>query len=237
VRHLERYLDGQHEQVWTELVGIGPSIRDDPEEWADARAVAEETMRRVRANVARLREGLPAIGYEFANPDGVLVDPTDDVRAELDRLEAATGPIPLAVRVFCEVVGSVDLSGEHPEWPHQLLDPLMFETSVDYWIDSHEDMREQGAITDAEPYELDFSPDDLHKADISGGAPYAVRVPDASADALVVWEPHETTFVNYLRIVLRFAGMGGMGEVRHHGHDLFPTPPEVERLAAELERF
>lgn len=81
---LERYLDGQHEQVWTELLGIGPSIRDDPDEWADA---------------------------------------------------------------------------------------------------------------------------------------------------------HQTTFVNYLRTVMRFAGMGGMGEVRHHGHDLYPTPPEVERLAAELERF
>ena len=82
-----------------------------------------------------------------------------------------------------------------------------------------------------------FAPDDLHKADISGGPPYAVRAPDASVDGLVVWEVHQTTFVNYLRTVMRTAGMGGMGAAKHHAHAPLPIPDEVIELAAELEPF
>jgi hypothetical protein len=234
---LERYLDGQHVQVWTEMLGIGSEIREDAELCAEARSIAEETMRRVRDNVAGLERALPEIGYRFANPDAVLVAPRADAAAEIDRLEAVVGPVPLAFRVFCEVVGSVDLSGEHPDWQQRLLDPLMFDASVDYCLDTYEDMLEQGILKPGDPFALDFAPDDLHKADISGGPPYAVRVPDASVDAFVVWEPRQTTFVNYLRDVMRYAGMGGMGPVKHHGHDPLPTPPEIERIAAELEPF
>ena len=30
-RFLERYVDGQHEQVWTELISLGPYVRREPE--------------------------------------------------------------------------------------------------------------------------------------------------------------------------------------------------------------
>ena len=227
---LDLYRRGQHEQVWTELVGAASP-------GADARAVAEETMQRVRENVERLRGGLPEIGYRFARPDAVLVPPAPDAVAQLDRLEAAVGAIPLALRVFCEVVGTVDLSGSHPEWPHELLDPLMVEVSVDYTLDTREDMIAEGELRPDEPFDIELAPDDLHKADISGGAPYAVRVPDAGVDALVYWEVHQTTFVNYLRTVTRFAGMGGMSPIQRHGHDPLPVPPEIARLAAGLQPF
>ena len=67
-RFLERYLDGQHEQVWTELVSLGPYVRREPEYWRQARSVAEETMRRVRENLERLVVELPRVGYEFGRP-------------------------------------------------------------------------------------------------------------------------------------------------------------------------
>jgi hypothetical protein len=191
----------------------------------------------VRDNVERLRAGLPAIGYRFRDSDAVRIPPPAGIAADMDRLEDTIGPVPLAFRVFCEVVGSVDLSGAHPKWAHTLLDPLMFEASVDYYLDTRSDMIEQGVLGPDEPFELDFAPDDLHKADISGGPPYAVRAPDASVDGLVVWEVHQTTFVNYLRTLMHSAGMGGMGVVKHHGHEPIPVPNEVLELAQQLEPF
>jgi hypothetical protein len=43
--YLERYLTGEHEQVWAELVALGAAVRDEPL-YSDALAVARETMRR-----------------------------------------------------------------------------------------------------------------------------------------------------------------------------------------------
>ena len=78
-----------------------------------------------------------------------------------------------------------------------------------------------------EAFEAPLAPDMLHKADISGGAPYAVRLPDGRADAALrnvsalvpdaslpgglgvdVPEPNET-LVGYLRRSFRWAGFPG----------------------------
>ena len=93
-------------------------------------------MRRVRENLERLVVELPRVGYAFACPERVLEPPPGDVREQLERLEARVGPVPLAFAVFWELVGSVDLSGSHPDWPHELLDPLMFEASADFFLDT-----------------------------------------------------------------------------------------------------
>src|SRR5688500_17212071 len=49
----DRYRAGAHRDVWSELVALGPSVREDPYA-ADALAVAYETMQRVDANVRTL---------------------------------------------------------------------------------------------------------------------------------------------------------------------------------------
>jgi len=46
----DRYVAGEQEKVWDELIALGPSVRSDPHT-ADALAVACETMRRVDLNV------------------------------------------------------------------------------------------------------------------------------------------------------------------------------------------
>lgn len=51
--YLERYVSGEYEQVWDELVTLGAAVRQDPV-YTDALAVARETMRRARANIDRL---------------------------------------------------------------------------------------------------------------------------------------------------------------------------------------
>jgi len=58
----------------------------------------------------------------------------------------------------------------------------------------------------AGPLELDISADYLHKANISGGAPYCVWLPCTGADPLVREEEHHLSFTDYLR--LAFASKG-----------------------------
>ena len=64
--YLERYLAGEREQVWAELSARGPAIRAEPL-FAEAQAVARETMTRARANVALLVQRLTSLGYRFVS--------------------------------------------------------------------------------------------------------------------------------------------------------------------------
>jgi hypothetical protein len=61
---LERYARGEHEQVWAELVALGAAVREEPV-YADALAVAHETMRRAHCNIEMLIPRLVAVGYQF----------------------------------------------------------------------------------------------------------------------------------------------------------------------------
>ncbi|WP_310582038.1 hypothetical protein, partial [Deinococcus sp.] len=58
---LERYLDGEHEQVWADLAALGAGVRS-LDVLADAEAVAYETMHRARDNVDELIVRLTAMG-------------------------------------------------------------------------------------------------------------------------------------------------------------------------------
>ena len=96
---LKRYLDGEHEQVWTELVALGAGVRG-PYILADAEAVAHETTGRVRDNVDGLTLRLTAAGYAFGLPDGdawILCParraPDEHVPAQIARLEALAGQL------------------------------------------------------------------------------------------------------------------------------------------------
>jgi len=62
----DRYVAGDYEQVWRELVDLGPEVRAAARA-ADALAVAYETMRRVGQNVKTIIARLQAIGYAFEN--------------------------------------------------------------------------------------------------------------------------------------------------------------------------
>lgn len=62
--YLERYLAGEHERVWDELIALGSSVREEPV-YSDALAVAYELMWRVRRNLETLIPRLVGIGYEF----------------------------------------------------------------------------------------------------------------------------------------------------------------------------
>jgi hypothetical protein len=69
---LNRYSAGECEAVWAEMLQVGEALVSTPA-YEHARAVAEETMRRARANVELLIERLQAAGYEVQYSETVHV--------------------------------------------------------------------------------------------------------------------------------------------------------------------
>src|SRR5262247_3532883 len=103
MNYLERYHNGEYEQVWNELQALGPAVRREPH-YSQAREVAAETMRRVRRNCELLVSRLRAVGYVFGTyPDGTrrspgaepLSPPSAEMPGECAALEAEAGPVPL----------------------------------------------------------------------------------------------------------------------------------------------
>jgi len=227
----ERYRAGEHTAVWSELVARGGSVRSDPLA-ADALAVAYETMRRVDQNIRTIVSRLVSIGFEFTTPGGapralaeVHVPPDVRDRQRLQRLEKSAGTLPLSLRAFYEVVSAVDLIGRHPTLapPHGAVapDPLVI-ASIE------ELLSEVGAWEDADV--LMLAPDDLHKANTSGGDPYANAVHDSAADAVLLNERHGLFFVDYLRLCCRFGGFPGYESQED-------VPAEIDVLRSDLVDF
>lgn len=232
MNYLERYQNGEYEQVWNEFQNLGASIRNEPY-YGQAQAVAAETMRRVRRNCERIISRLHRLGYIFGTfPDGKrrsyraepLTPPSDQMQSDREELESEAGPLPLSLIAFWQEVGAVDLVGMHRSWPDGL-DPLVVDPPA-------------GALSDLYGYEQEgeeifvgLAPDDLHKDNISGGNPYGLELPNPSADFLFMYERHDLLFVPYLRFaILRWGGLPGL-EGRGIEFEALDT------LIAELEAF
>jgi hypothetical protein len=65
---LQRYRNGEHREVWHDLVDLGSAVRDEAY-YADALEVAAETMRRARHNVESIIVKLEKLGYEFTSEE------------------------------------------------------------------------------------------------------------------------------------------------------------------------
>lgn len=216
MNYLERYRNGEYEQVWNELQALGPAVRRETH-YSQAREVAVETMQRVRRNCERLMSRLSALGYVFGTfPDGSrsytpapLTPPSEPMRADLAELEAEAGPLPLSLEIFWQEVGAVDLVGMHPAWPDGL-DPLVVDPPEGALACLYEVEEDENAPEGAQWF-ADLAPDDLHKDNVSGGDPYGVYLPDPSADFVFSNERHGLCFVLYLRLaILTWGGFPGL---------------------------
>ncbi len=230
ITYLERYLAGEYEPVWAELVALGGRVCEEPL-YTEARAVARETMRRVRHNVELLIPRLRALGYRFGEglfPDAPLdpevvpgpphAPPEADAPARVDELEGLVGAIPLSVRAFYEVVGAVNLAGMHPDWPRACnLDPLFvypLHVQIDMcgdWL-ARKAAAGQNAGWAAFPVMLTMAPDEDSKYGVEGDV-YEMVVPTAAMDGMLLGERHQTTFVNYLRTCFQWAGFPGLDQL------------------------
>lgn len=166
---LERYRKGEHEQVWAEMMVAGEHIRREPL-YSDALAVARETMSRARENIALLRTRLERIGYRFAYPDEAVRPPRSDVQRCIEELERRVGPMPLALRAWYEIVGSVNFIGYHPKWNNTAYsDPLVVDP-IDMALEEYSIWREECRKYGREamgPYQALLAPDYDHTTDIA----------------------------------------------------------------------
>jgi hypothetical protein len=130
--YLERYLAGEHEGVWVELLALGERVREEPV-YSDALAVARETMRRVRHNIELLVPRLEQLGYRFGyewvdedeldfadHQPPVFAPPKPDVHERITELETLAGVLPLSLQAWYETVGAVNFVGMEPEHWRQL---------------------------------------------------------------------------------------------------------------------
>jgi len=283
----DRYLAGEHTKVWSELVALGPTVREEPNA-ADALAVVYETMARVEANVQTVTGRLHAMNYRFRTSGMALdtwteraeplttvdplqirgvanlphlknlfnlfkrgqdnlaeqvatakrtprdytvrahVPPNAQVHKQIARLEKVAGALPLSLRVFYEVVGSVDWIGTHPTLAPAdsgiCPDPLVVYSIEEVLEEIDQGLEEgDGLVT--------IAPDELHKADTSGGDPYQMVIPDLRADGELLNERHQLFFVDYLRLCFRFGGFPG-----YEGLDR-GIPAEVASLPEGLLDF
>jgi len=157
-------------------------------------------------------------GFQFERPAEVFPGPETDVARAVDRIEREVGPLPLALKLFWQEVGSVDLRGSHPAWDGCAYpDPLvvfppaaaLFELD-EFLADKEERLRCNF------PYLVPIAPDDYHKADVSGGMWYNVSVPAVADDPPLNDEWHQTTFVCYLELAVQWAGFPGLSRCPDH---------------------
>lgn len=211
---LDRYMSGERERVWGELVALGHQVRH-AAYFGDAYAVAKETMRRVRQNVEALVERLNGLGYEFARPVAAYIPPDGVALERIVAIEDSLGPLPLSLRAFYEIVGSVDFT---QSWDQlvQYHRPER-ERAGDVQVLGEEDPLVVAPLTELAEAEASagrvyfrFAADEFHKANYSGGENYHVWLPDPRADFEIVGMYEiEERFVEYLRATLSWGGFRG----------------------------
>ncbi|MFD5824442.1 hypothetical protein [Lentzea sp. NPDC060358] len=234
---LTRYQSGQRDAVWHEFRELGARVHDRADE---ARAVCDEMARRARHNVELIVERLTGDGYRFHHNDDdqtpatPLVPPTDGAEDHLAWLRDTFGPLPLTLESWVRLVGDVWLVGTHPRWGTSAsADPLVVEVEAAKYGGQHRDhLAEEYEAWQEEPeglYELPVAPDQLHKENTSGGAPYGIVLPDRCADGLFAWDGGRMPFVSYLNRVFAdggfpvHTGTDEEWEVRHRlAEDLLP---------------
>lgn len=219
--YFQRYQGGDYETVWLELIALGSDIRTDEILFRDAEAVAMETMQRVRQNVLELIAQLRKSKYIFTAFSKKYQPPAKNIKTYIQEIERKVGSMPLSIVAFMSIVGSVDFTGYFPEpdeyghaWGQAALpDPLVFQYPRSFFRSSFQEWSSNVAdfgVNKIGEFALEFAPDEYHKAAISGGVPYSIKLPNASIDALVEDEWHHTTFVAYLRECFRWGGFPGL---------------------------
>jgi hypothetical protein len=230
-----RYLAGEYEPVWDDLLALGPRVREVPY-YDDAVAVACETMRRVRRNCEVLIPRLEHLGWQFGYawadvwgkgsfPREVQWEPPrlgqPAYASRLDAIEARNGLLPIALRAFYEIIGAINFVGtpfNRPNWPgvqDDIEGPIHAGGQFDplYVAGIERAFGQDNIPRGPSPNEVFIQPDRLHKYYISGVGYDHIEIPSMNADGALIFEdaPQQTegrnvTLVRCLRYALRGGG-------------------------------
>lgn len=183
----ERYVSGDTITVYAEIA----SLREEAFNavyYGDVVAVLEETFKRTSYNLSVIYEALLRDNYHFKKQieysfDHPLLKPLPNVEELLNTLDEAVKPfgfVPLSIKTFYRVVGSCNFAWDYTtnknfRWnmadPIQVvsLDDVVTSVTDKYW---HDDIRNYVEDENFGCAFLELSADDLHKDNVSGGAPY-----------------------------------------------------------------
>jgi hypothetical protein len=187
-----------------------------------APALARE-MQDTCAAIERLVAHLRRDGYRFLTPRRAHRPPTKKAERAIAKLEAELGPLPPVLRALWQIVGSVDLRGEHPGWPERAHTEAIADrpaAAADVWRtdplvilppDQLLDAALDAAVPDA-PNALVFAPDAYGKAGYSGGT-LAVWLPAEADDPVIEGGPSRETLRAHLRRALAWGGMPGLADI------------------------
>jgi HEAT repeat protein len=234
---LARYRRGELEAVWAEL-RTHQAIDGDYR--TEAIAVAQETMTLVARCADLLAERLAARGW-IPLTGHLRSPPSGQGSRTMQEIEQFTGALlPPSLAAFWNCVGGIDFvwnynsDAQAPDLLAGLemteMDPLLV-FSPEQIADLLLEWKERRSSVDPElddPWSLDLAPDYLHKANISGGAPYAIELPHLGADPIFINEGRGLPFVEYLRAAFRW---GGFPRLERHAHRV-----AVRRFLSEMTK-
>lgn len=244
-----KYLAGETQAVYKDIEKLGDQIFT-KSLYKDVDKVLTETFKRVTHNIQIIHRDLKNIGYVLHDDDKnnfnkSLHPPLENTEQLLKKLDQTThklGHVPLSLKYFYRIVGGVNLVWDHDKkdslmWdmadPLQVisLDALLEYIDNDHWQQDMQmlmlDNPKQGAY-------LDISADDLHKDNISGGQPYAIALtPKPAVDSTLLFEYHNTTFINYLRLSFQNCGFINIArdDCDNDFHDFFArVKPQLKAI-------
>ncbi len=203
--------------VWESVCfARGGFLRYDPDE---EREVARAVMRLVRHNAFLLADRLAGLGWHPLTPPMVGTPTPRPFPGEAEAEEF--GPLPLALSAFWEVVGGLDFVWDYKRGPApdlfggykiEELDPLCIDApqTLPFLAKEWKELRAAGEIGPGDKVPLDLAPDALHKANISGGSPYGLRLPDPDPDPMFIGDDFALRFTAYLRLSFRWGGFPGL---------------------------
>lgn len=223
----QRYLAGEHERVWAEMVAAGSDACAD-QHLDEAWQVATETMRRVLANAKTVEARLRGLGYRFSAEEtgrAVLREANDEDRANLRAFESKVGALPLSIKAFFEVIGEVSFVQAHGQCSIEDMDvsaairagiptlemlgrfgPL----EVPALFDVEQRQRGLWPQRDGDRWYHPLVPDECTKAWFSGDSYYTWFPADGVDVQLGTLQPGQGEFfVEHLRRVFEHGGFGG----------------------------
>jgi hypothetical protein len=210
----DRYINGETELVYKDIYKLGEDsflVTN----FADIEKVLTETFERVAHNLDIIYKELININYCFKtdikfNFERPLIKPlsdTDKLLAKLDKSLRPFGFVPISLKMFYKIVGACNFG-----WDYETNDDCIWQCADPIQITSLDDLVSEVTGEDIlddlkECYEIEgfvglpLSADYLHKDNISGGQPYSLQLTSTpSIDGQFLYEEHNTTFINYLRI-------------------------------------
>jgi hypothetical protein len=136
----DRYQAGEHQRVWSDLIALGEAVRKEPI-YADALAVARETMRRAQSNIENLIDRLHSVGYRFQTEQSAAQQSVDRMTLLARQMEvfraSAQGPFAEKMKSLLDAVTKSSASPQQaiermkataakPAAAHPLEDPSIY---------------------------------------------------------------------------------------------------------------